>query len=269
MTLQHFSVLIPHHRDDKKIYKLVETILTDPISKLLDRIVIVSPRNLKFSDKKVKFIKEPKRAGKHKAIREGLKHIKTPIVIMLTADLRMRKGFIKYLLRHFVFQDVGVVIGRPLADKNSKIYALSKLIWDLHHEACKIKPKGTEIIAFRNIIKDFPEVNADEVYIEYFFTKEGYRMVYEPEAYGYTDSPSSLTEFFRQRKRIFIGHLQIKKLYNYETFTMNIKNVTKVYTKRLSFRNWIKLTLLALIEILARSMGYIQYKITKNPMLIW
>jgi hypothetical protein len=106
---------------------------------------------------------------------------------------------------------VGGVVGRVMTDKNSRIYKFSKIIWDLHHLLCLHQPKGTEIMLFRNIFKDFPLVSADEVFIEYKIRKAGYRIVYEPRAYGYTKIPYTLLQFLDKEEEVLMAIYKLKK----------------------------------------------------------
>ncbi len=178
---------------------------------------------------------------------------------MLSSDLRIRKNFLKYLLNHFENPNVGMVVGRPIADKNSNIYRFSRIIWELHHILCLKNPKGTEICAFRKIFKNFPRVVADEVFIEYKIKKAGYRIIYEPRAYGFTKVPNSLKQLFNQRKRIFDGHMQIKRKYGFETSSQKFSLLLKVILEFIKKEKIsLNLILLMLIETLARTLGFIE-----------
>jgi cellulose synthase/poly-beta-1,6-N-acetylglucosamine synthase-like glycosyltransferase len=222
--------------------------------------------------RKIVVIKEMERKGKSYAIKIGLKHINTPFVLLLTSDIRMRKNFLQYLLPHLKDPTVGAVVGRPIADKNSRIYKFSKIIWDLHHLLCLHQPKGTEIMLFRKIFKDFPLVSADEVFIEYKIRKAGYKIAYEPRAYGYTKSPYNLSHFFRQRRRSFNGHLQIKERYKFKTSSMKVSLLLKIVfdylKKQHSLETLFNLLIVSFIEILARICATIDAKMGKYE-IIW
>jgi len=267
------SVLIPSFREKKRIYELTNTILRDELSRNIEGIVIVTPDEIKLpKSKKVVVIKERERKGKSHAIKIGLKHINTSLVLLLTSDIRVRKNFLQYLLPYTNDPTVGAVVGRVMADKNSRIYRFSKIIWDLHHLLCLHQPKGTEIMLFRKIFKDFPLVSADEVFIEYKIRKAGYKIVYEPRAFGYTKSPYTLLQFFKQRRRSFNGHLQIKERYKFETSSMKISLLLKIVfdylKKQHSLETFFNLLLATFIEILARICALIDAKRNKYE-IIW
>jgi len=267
------SILIPSFLEKRRLTALSNTLLKDKLSKNIHKIVIVTPNEVKLpKSKKVVIIREKERKGKSHAIKIGLKYITTSFVLLLTSDIRMRKNFLQYLLPHIKDPTVGAVVGRPVADKNSKIYKFSKIIWDLHHLLCLHQPKGTEIMLFRNIFKDFPLVSADEVFIEYKIRKAGYRIVYEPRAYGYTKIPYTLLQFFRQRRRSFNGHLQIKEKYKFETSSMKITLLLKIVFEYLrkehSLETFFNLLIVIFIEILARICATIDAKMGKYE-IIW
>jgi cellulose synthase/poly-beta-1,6-N-acetylglucosamine synthase-like glycosyltransferase len=270
ISFMKVTVLIPSFGERNRIKNLVNKILK---SKYIEKIVIVTPDEIVLpKSSKLSLIKERKRRGKSYAIRIGLKHINNSHVLLLSSDIQMRKDFIRYMIRHLKDPTVGAVVGRPIADKNSKIYKFSKIIWDLHHLLCLHQPKGTEIMLFRKIFKDFPLVSADEVFIEYKIRKAGYRIVYEPRAYGYTKSPYTLLQFFRQRRRSFNGHLQIKEKYKFETSSTKISLLLKIvfnYTrKHHSLKTLFNLLIVSLIEIIARTCATIDVK-RKKYEIIW
>jgi cellulose synthase/poly-beta-1,6-N-acetylglucosamine synthase-like glycosyltransferase len=124
------------------------------------------------------------------------------------------------------------------------------------------EPKGTEICGFRKILTNFPKISADEVFIECKIRRAGYRIIYEPRAYGYTKIPYSLSQLFRQRKRIFNGHLQIKKEYKFVASSMKISLILslllQLLKKQKQFKLIFVLTILIFIEILARAFATLE-----------
>jgi cellulose synthase/poly-beta-1,6-N-acetylglucosamine synthase-like glycosyltransferase len=267
------SVLIPSFLEERRVITLVSTILRDKLSKNVEKVIVVTPDKIKLpKSKKVVLVRERRRRSKSYAIRIGLKHINTSLVLLLTSDIRMKKNFLQYLLPHLKDPTIGAVVGRPMADKNSKIYRFSKIIWDLHHLLCLHQPKGTEIMLFRKIFKDFPLVSADEVFIEYKIRKAGYKIVYEPKAYGYTKIPYTILQFFRQRRRSFNGHLEINKKYKFKVSSMKYSLLTKIVVEYLkkehSITTFLNLLIVISIEILARICALVDSMREKHE-IIW
>ncbi|MEM5805444.1 MAG: glycosyltransferase [Candidatus Aenigmatarchaeota archaeon] len=273
--MDKFSVLIPSYREQDRLYNLVKTILKDKMANKLEKIVVVSPDKDLALPKSVKItlIQEKERKGKYYAIRLGLKKIKSKIVVMLSSDIRMRKNFLYFLLRHFKDPKVGMVVGRPMADKNSKIYPFSKIIWDLHHLLCLKEPKGTEICAFRKIFNYFPKVSADEVFIEYKIRKAGFRIIYEPKAFGYTKIPNTLKHFFLQRKRIHFGHIYIKNFYFFPTSSVRNDILLLIvfnyfYTIK-KIKSLFLFFILLITEFFLRINAMFEFHLLKEKYLIW
>jgi cellulose synthase/poly-beta-1,6-N-acetylglucosamine synthase-like glycosyltransferase len=273
--MEKFSILIPSYKEYERIQNLIKIILKDKFKKFIKEVIVVTPDEIKLpKSKKIILIKEKKRRGKCYAIRTGLKKVNSQIVVLLSSDLKMRKNFLQYLITHFNDPKVGMVIGKPKADRNSKIYSFAKIIWDLHHLICLKEPKGTEICAFRKIFNNFPRVSADEVFIEYKIRKSGYEIVYEPKAFGYTKIPHSIHYFFTQRTRSFFGHLEILKKYKFRTSTIKVKNLLESVIVYLQLNKKLKtfLTLFLIIqfEILARIIGLIHFYIGREkPYIKW
>lgn len=273
--MDKFSVLIPSYHEKETLLNLVKTLLKDRISNQIEKIVVVSPDKdiVLPKSRKIFLIREQKRKGKFYAIRSGLKKINSKIVVMLSSDLKMRKDFLSYLLKHFTNRKVGMVVGRPIADKNSKIYQFAKVIWSLHNLLCLKEPKGTEICAFRKFDDIFPKVSADEVYIEYAIRRSGQKIIYEPSAYGYTKVPNSLFALFLQRKRSFNGHLQIAKKYNFKTSSMKFSMLLKILSTFLFTKFSVKklaiILVLIIIELLARFAAAIEFFLFKKIQTIW
>jgi cellulose synthase/poly-beta-1,6-N-acetylglucosamine synthase-like glycosyltransferase len=271
--MEKFSILIPSYKEYERIQNLVKTILKDKLNKFIKEVIVVTPNEIKLpKSKKIILIKEKERKGKYYAIRIGLKKVNSQIVVLLSSDLRIRKNFLQYLITHFNDPRVGMVVGKPKADRNSKIYSFAKIIWDLHHLICLKEPKGTEICAFRKTFNNFPRVSADEVFIEYKIRKSGYEIVYEPRAFGYTKIPHSIYYFFNQRIRSFFGHLEILKKYKFRTSTIKVKNLLECLILYLqlnrSLKTFFTLFLIIQLEILAKIIGLIHLYMGKEKLYI-
>ncbi len=273
--MKKFSLLIPSYKEKERLYNLLKIILKDRNANKIDKIFVISPDNdiILPNSKKIFLIKEKSRKGKYFAIKLGLKKIKTEWVILLSSDLKMRKNFLKFFTKHFNNPKIGMIIGRPIADKNSKIYPFSKIIWDLHHFLCLKEPKGTEICAFRKVFNNFPKVSADEVFIEYKIKKSGFSLVYEPNAYGYTKIPYTIINFFIQRKRCFLGHIFIREKYGFTTSSMKLEKifyslVTWIMNVK-SLSELLKMFVILQLEVIARISAFFEYMLFKKREIMW
>jgi cellulose synthase/poly-beta-1,6-N-acetylglucosamine synthase-like glycosyltransferase len=93
------------------------------------------------------------------------------------------------------------------------------------------QPKFGEFIAFSNIIKQLPPTSVDEEQIAAIIKNNGYMLKYVPQAVVYNKGPDTVREFLRQRRRIYCGHLLLKKYYNYEAATLSGMRILKYLLK--------------------------------------
>jgi len=277
-----FSIILPVYKESN-IYLLIKKLLAQAIPKefYLQKIFIVG---LGFNEqdlnkiKKILLIKEMFRKGKATAISTALKNVKSDIVILQSSDTIPSENTLNNILLPFLGKGVGMVTGRPLSTDNPKTFAgfLNHLIWYLHHIISLSKPKGGEIIAFRNILRKLPHaLAADEAYIEYKIHKNGLKIVYSPTAVVYNKGPRKIKDFIKQRERIYVGHLHIKGKYGYFVSTISIVAVVNALFKffRLNhiknFREHVWIVLAIFLEVYARFLGMIDYYVMHRLPYKW
>jgi len=170
---------------------------------------------------KPKVIVEQRRKGKASAVNLFLDEAIGEICILISADLLPLPTTINRLIAPIRFlPEVGMVGGKPIPINLSWGFTnkLGIALWHLHHLiSINISPKCGEIIAFRNIVKKIPpNTLCDEAHIEHFIVSKGYKLYYEQTAIISNKCPTNLKDFWKQRKRIHLGHLQLQAEYGYE-----------------------------------------------------
>ena len=99
----------------------------------------------------------------------------------------------------------------------------------LHHLiSLKGKPKlSGELCAIRTVcLQPIPEeIATDEPYIELVIRQQGYKIGYLPEAVVRIRTPTNLSDLLKQRKRIWIGHMQLKRATGFDVSTSSFKNI--------------------------------------------
>ena len=220
-----FSIIIPSYREEN-LNKLLNNLLKQNLSKhKLEKIIVVAGGYKKYhflENKNIVIIKEKVRKGKASAINSVLKKISSNVVVLMSADVLPKKNTIRNLLNSFSDNDVGLTTGRPIPSNDPKKFMgfVNNLVWTLHHHISQERPKAGEIMAFRRLIKKIPKkLAADESYLESVISKKGYKIVYAPNAIVSNRGPRNISHFLKQRKRIFIGHLHIRKKYKYSVFS--------------------------------------------------
>ncbi|MCD6403106.1 MAG: glycosyltransferase [Candidatus Aenigmarchaeota archaeon] len=277
MKKQTVSLLVPAHNEEKNIGKLLKNLLAQKLSSefVLQDIVVVASGCTdstveivkKFlQNPKIKLIIEERRTGKASAINLFLKVVQSEILVMISADvLPINEYTLNNLLIPFHDPSVGMTAGRPIPIENHKTLTtrISGLVWHLHHKISLTNPpKVGEIIAFRNVIEMIPEdIIADEEVISYFIQKKGYRIVYAKDAVVLNRPPRTISELITQRKRIFVGHLQIKQRYNHTIPTMNVIRLIKVVIKEIISNptKFFTIVPLCFLETYIRFLGFLEY----------
>ncbi|MFX0134340.1 MAG: glycosyltransferase [Candidatus Hodarchaeota archaeon] len=174
----------------------------------------------------IKLISEKVRRGKASAINLIFKYAQADIIVFIGADELVPNNSINELIKPFKIKEVGAVSGHPIALNNDKqlVGYASCVVWrlhDLYSINYDTKLSG-ELFAIRsNIIKQIPLVNCDDAMIEIMVVKNGYKIAYARNAKVYIMGPQTVNDFINQRKRVLVGHMQIKKLIGHTIKTMS------------------------------------------------
>jgi len=267
-----FSVIVPAYREEN-INKVLGLLLKQnlPHNIKLNKIFLVAAGYEKchfIKSKKIVIIKEKIRKGKPTAINAALERIETEIIVLQSGDVLTDKNTIRKLLEPFKDVSIAMTTGRPipLNDKKKIVGFLVHFIWLLHHLVSLQMPKAGEIVAFRNILEKIPRrLVADESYLECIVHKSKKKIKYVPSAVVFNRGPKNVSYFFKQRVRVYIGHLHIKEKFNYSVSTMNIFRIFKAVMKYFEIKSvsnikevfWIALALE--LEIFARMTACLQY----------
>lgn len=230
------------YNEEHNIGKLLENLLKiQNLPKNCEILVICSGctdktpqivRNFCQIDGRIKLVIEKLRKGKANALNKIFKHAKetADILILMNADTLPKYGSIEKLIFQLRNKQVGATFARPVP--LSKILSISngivQIIWKLHHSiSFHINIKlSAELCAIRtDCLKKIPEnIATDEPYIEQSIQKQGYRISYVPEAIVYIRGPTGIADLLKQRIRIWIGHLQVKKATGAIVATSNLRN---------------------------------------------
>jgi glycosyltransferase involved in cell wall biosynthesis len=175
-------------------------------------------------DPRVHLIEQKRREGKACAINFFISAARSPVLLMVGADVVVKDGTLEALLRHFQDPAVGMVGGHPtpVNDEATFLGHAVHLQWRLHDVIARQSPKLGEIVAFRNVVPSIPvETAVDEISIQALVTQLGYAVVYEPQAVVYNRGPTTVRDFLRQRRRIYAGHLRVREQQGYSASTMS------------------------------------------------
>jgi hypothetical protein len=223
---------------------------------------------------RVRLIEQERREGKASAVNLFIGAARSPVLVMVSADVLVQEGALDALLRHFDDPSIGMVGGRPtpVNGQASFLGHAVHLQWRLHDRIAREVPKLGEVVAFRNVIPSIPlDTAVDELSIQALITQLGYRLRYEPQAVIYNRGPATVRDFLRQRRRIYAGHLRVREQQDYSASTMSSWRVARALHRSGSFATpraamWSLGTVG--LEALARALG--RYDVMRrHPAHVW
>lgn len=229
------SVGVMAYNEEANVGHAIESILRQEMSgrRIAEVIVVASgckDRTIEIvagiagREPRVRLIEQARREGKASAINLFIGAAKSPLLVLVSADLMVEDGSFEHLLKHFSDPAVGMAGGRPVPVNGTGTFLghAVHLQWNLHDRIARKSPKLGELIAFRNIVPSIPlDTAVDELSIQALVTQLGYRLVYESRAVVYNRGPATVADFLRQRRRIYAGHLRTRDQQAYTASTMS------------------------------------------------
>lgn len=216
---------------------------------------------------------ETQRTGKAAAIKRLMAMARGEVVVLVGADTLPDPTAIEHLVAPFADKRVGMTGARavPLNTPTTWVGFAVQMMWHAHHRLALRRPKLGELVAFRNVIQDFPEdTSTDEPALEALISAKGYRLVYAPKAVVYNHGPRTADEFLTQRRRIGAGQVRIALRYGYFTSSMRLRHAVPLAVDALcsypSYAFWIFGAMA--FEVFARLLGAFDVIFGREP-VVW
>jgi len=245
-TVLRAIVGIPVFNEAQNIHHLLEAVIrTTSADPRVEKIVVVSSSTdttdlvvKEFSkvDQRVALIREEDRRGKASAWNILIQYAEDnrfdALVYMGGDNIPFRDAVTRLL--DCIKNGYGIVGGRPIPIDSPKTFVgwCTNLQWNLHHKVCKdVKPKiSGELCAFRTkIVREMPpSLINDDTYLERLFQLRGLDVGYCENAIVLLKGPSTLADLIRQRRRIYIGHHQIRAYTGQKPSTIWYRNLLMV-----------------------------------------
>ena len=190
-------------------------------------------------DDRIRLLVQRHREGKASAINQFLLEAREKIVVLCSADLVPLADAIEQLVAPFADSELGMTCARPVPvdDPATFMGFAAHMLWDLHHKINLVNFKAGELVALRKIFERIPYHTAvDEASIEPVIRGQGYSVKYIPTALVYNKGPETVTDFLNQRRRIYAGHLAVRKLLGYSVSTMSGAKVLGIVIRNLDVR---------------------------------
>ncbi len=232
--MKEISVGMCAHNEGSSIGYVITNILDQalPYDAVLREIIVVASgctdltedivKQISHRNPKVKLMTQKEKRGKASAINLILGQARGDIIVLTDADVFPAQGSIGELVKEFRDDTVGAVGGRPIpVDGTENFWGFtSHLIWThIQNELLQWEMRqgiffqlsGYLCAILPQLLESIPETVIDEdKYMGQMIRRRGYKVVYEPRAVVYIQGPRSISDFFRQRVRVLIGHLQVQ-----------------------------------------------------------
>jgi cellulose synthase/poly-beta-1,6-N-acetylglucosamine synthase-like glycosyltransferase len=275
------------YNEEKNIENLLRSLKNQKLQSIrINEIVIISSGSIDKSlkivykyqkkDKRIKIVTQKKREGKASAVNLLLTKAKNNIIVLTGGDIIFDKSTIELLVQPFHDQNIGMTGAHPvpIKEKGNYFSELGELLWEMHHQVALKTPKMGEVVAFRKVFFRIPQhTSVDEANIEPLIRGQGYAIRYISSAIIFNKAPQTISDFIKQRKRIFSGHTALKYEQGYEVSTYRIAHILPVIIstvqKQFFSRKLFFLMLLLVLEGTSRMIAWYEYFLFKKSYTIW
>ncbi len=225
-SLPTLTLLIPAHNEADVIRRKLSNCLALNYPRDRLQILVVDDGSTdgtpdivrEFAARGVTLIEQPVRGGKMAAVNAGFASASGEIVVLSDASPSYESESLRILARRFADPTVGVVVGTlAVWDAATAVAKPAGLYWRYEAALRRWESKTGSTVAvhgnmfairralFRPLRTDM--IN-DEFSIAMEVLRQGYRVVYEPEAISYDDASATMGDEFKRRVRINAGRYQ-------------------------------------------------------------
>lgn len=279
------SIGIMAYNEEKNIARTLRALLEQQtVTCVIKEIIVVASgctdkteaivREFCERNDRVKLIVESKRAGKASAVNIFLSQATSDILVSVGADTVPGPETIQRLVEPFADPEIGMTGGHPIPtnDPNTFMGFAAHLLWDLHHQIALKYPKLGEITAYRRVFHRIPHNSAvDEANMEPLIRGQGYQLKYVPEAIVFNRGPETVEDFLKQRRRIYAGHLRMRKEQGYSVSTMSGGSILSALLRSWRWNRhycfWTPCVIT--LEIEGRILGWYDFRFKKKDHAVW
>jgi biofilm PGA synthesis N-glycosyltransferase PgaC len=279
------SVGITAYNEEANIGRLLQAMLSQRLYEVeITEIVIVASgctdrteeivRECMTRDPRIKLHVQEKREGKVSAVNVFLAKAKEGVCVLESGDTLPREDTIERLVRMFRDPAVGMTGAQKVAANTPDhvVGLLSHLRLRMEHRLCLEIPRLGELIAFRKVFDQLPQdVAMDEAFVEALIIRRGMQVRYAPDAVVHNMGPETVSDFVRQRRRNYAGHLHLKGKYGYQVSSLQNMRIVHIAFEEVwgAVRLVWTLGVLAVLEIYSRALGYWDYRVRKKKHVVW
>ena len=279
------SVGVTAHNEEANIGQLLERLTTQELRTVeIPEIIVVASgctdrtveiiEEWRARDSRIRLLVQEKREGKPAAVSMFIRNATEDICVLESGDTLPGHDAIERLVAPFADPKVGMTGAQkiPVNAPDDVVGYLSHLRLRMEHELCLEIPRLGELVAFRKVFDTIPpDVAMDEAFAEALIVKGGMTVRYVPEAKVYNMGPSTMSDFIRQRRRNYAGHLHLKRKYGYRVSSLDSPRVLRIALDEVwkAVRVILYLIWLASLEGVARILGAYDYYIRGRKHVVW
>jgi len=279
------SIGVMAYNEERNMARLLEALTTQRLSGVsIEEIVVVSSgstdrtdeivREWSERDRRIRLIRQDEREGKASAINLYLADARGDVFILESGDTVPAPDCVERLASVFEDPETGMAGARPMPvdDEGTFMGFVVHMLWRLHHRLALRSPKLGEMVAFRSTVRAIPPDTAvDEASIEAMVVGDGLSLRYVPDALVYNKGASNVSDFLKQRRRIYAGHLWLEREQAYEVSTKNVGGILSVLLQDLTPtpRNLLWTTGGIFLEFVGRALGVLDYHVLKRNPYTW
>jgi biofilm PGA synthesis N-glycosyltransferase PgaC len=171
-------------------------------------------------DDRVRIFHDSERRGKLAAVNRVMKYVPSPVVILTDANTMLNREALRMIVRHYADPRVGAVAGEKRIRKDLQtdgngagegLYwkyesALKRLDSELH----SVVGAAGELFSFRKELYRPvpPDSIIEDFHLSMCIAADGYRVIYEPDAFAEEEPSASFREEMKRKIRICAGGFQ-------------------------------------------------------------
>ena len=279
------SVGITAYNEEANIGRLLQAMIDQRLYEVeIAEIIVVASgctdrteeivRQYMTRDPRIQLHVQERREGKTSAINVFLRHAGEKVCVLESGDTLPREDTIEKMVSMFRDPAVGMTGAQKVAvnTPDHVVGVLSHLRLQMEHQLCLEIPRLGELIAFRKIFDQMPpDVAMDEAFVEAFVIRRGMQVRYAPEAVVYNMGPETVSDFVKQRRRNYAGHLYLKDKYDYQVSSLQNRRVARIALEEVwgAIRLVGTLGILAVLEVYSRLLGTWDYRVKKRKHVVW
>ncbi|NTW14025.1 MAG: glycosyltransferase [Candidatus Moranbacteria bacterium] len=236
------SVIIPAFNEERVIVQTIESILKSDYPTFDVIVVDDGSTDGTWNVIRERFADHPsirlftrENGGKSSSLNFGISQTSAPILVTLDSDTQFQSDTISKLARHFADPRIGAVAGNSKVGNRINVLtrwqALEYIVGqNLDRRAFEVLNAITvvpgSVGAWRSEAVEraggfSSRTLAEDADLTFGIIRNGYRVVYEDDAYGFTEAPDNVRDFLKQRFRWMYGTIQT--VYQHRGIFLNVR----------------------------------------------